>query len=327
MLNNAVKIDAPLVFLDQIYEEPERKDPISKKLRVIFDGTQFLGKIKKSKEASLREKYINCPAFDDYYSLALSAYNKLNRQQKRDIEKNGNKCKSAEFLELMIFQCYCDEGEIVDMKDIEKGVERKRQAMKNTASRMRRKMFLNKWTYFVTFTNGYYELEEEFKEKLLNYLRNKHERNGWRYMGIWERGSDTERLHLHIVLYVPPGEMPGNFEEKESYSFHKKKMQSRIENDEIAEKFGINDFQPLSEFEHANGPIADYMLKYCLKSGDKPFYGRGVPTYLEIEINDEIEALDLSVFKVPIHNDYGYIMLRDIKEKAKKGEIELVPRS
>ena len=81
--------------------------------------------------------------------------------------------------------------------DLEKYVnENVDRMMRNTwqrEKRFRRKAYLNKWNYFVTFTyNGKKHTEETFRKKLRKCLSNLHTRRGWNFMGVWERGEETD---------------------------------------------------------------------------------------------------------------------------------------
>lgn len=34
-------------------------------------------------------------------------------------------------------------------------------------------------------------------------------RKGWKYVGVWERSPEKQRLHFHGIFYIPEGTMPG----------------------------------------------------------------------------------------------------------------------
>ena len=84
--------------------------------------------------------------------------------------------------------------------------------------RLMRKLGLQRWDYFATFTYSDELLNEEtFRKKLTNTLKHLVARKGWKYVGVWERGSDTDRLHFHGIFHIPDGNMIGNLEEVKDY--------------------------------------------------------------------------------------------------------------
>ena len=64
--------------------------------------------------------------------------------------------------------------------------------------RMTRKVNLQEFNYFVTFTyDGALHTEESFQKGLKTCLRNFCNRKGWKYIGVWERSPQKTRLHFH----------------------------------------------------------------------------------------------------------------------------------
>ena len=63
--------------------------------------------------------------------------------------------------------------------------------------------------------------EEEFEKRLLNTLRHFASRKGWKYMGTWERGRDTNRLHFHAIMHIPDDAMSGEIESRKDYDVKK----------------------------------------------------------------------------------------------------------
>lgn len=78
-------------------------------------------------------------------------------------------------------------------------------------------------------------------------------RKGWRYIGVWERGDEANRLHFHGIFYIPENGMPGTLEERTDYSFNEHKRKMIMQNTYFKDKFGRNDFNEL----HARREIAD----------------------------------------------------------------------
>lgn len=186
--------------------------------------------------------------------------------------------------------------------------------------RFRRKAFLNPWNYFVTFTyDDKKETEESFKKRLRKCLSNLHSRRGWLYMGVFERGSKSDRLHMHALVYVPEGEMNGVIYEKWKYSEKQHRM-VRTHPNSFFDKYGENDFEPLSHDMLHKGTTLNYLLKYLEKSDEKIIYSRGIPTEALCYIHeDEVvcEILDF-VTKFILFDDVLDYEMDIMPEKARR---------
>ena len=169
-------------------------------------------------------------------------------------------------------------------------------ASKNLAARkkrFRRKAYLNEWNYFVTITyvDGKFESEEDFRAKLRKCLSNLHTRRGWRYMGVFERAPKTGRLHLHALMYIPEGEMVGIIYERRDYSTRLHRMQVSHPNTFFEKTFGRSDFSAVSLSAMKYGNVMNYILKYLEKTNERIIYSRGIPTeFVRIVGDDEIAA-------------------------------------
>lgn len=154
-------------------------------------------------------------------------------------------------------------------------------------TRLARKINLNEWNWFCTFTYASDKhTEKGFRKHLSGVLKRMVYRKGWRYIGVWERGGETNRLHFHGIFYIPENGMPGTLEARTDYSFNKRKRQIIMQNTYFKDKFGRNDFNEL----HARYEIADsakYLMKYMEKSGEKLIYSRNIPTYFKSDIMEE----------------------------------------
>ena len=158
-----------------------------------------------------------------------------------------------------------------------------------TARRVRfvRKALNQQFNYFVTFTySDKKHTEESFRKKLIRTISHFAKRKGWRYMGVWERGKKTERLHFHGLFYIPEGTMSGGFEDIDGYDFKKKERQHLKQSTFFADRFGRNEFEELDRgplFGHA---IA-YIIKYMEKTNEKIVYSRGLYQYFISDIQNE----------------------------------------
>lgn len=226
--------------------------------------------------------------FDD---LFLRAYNKGLRDRK--IEK-----PMSEYIRSGLSSLFTEE-EIAEA-DVAERIKRKLNNLHHRIKRFRRKAYLNKWNYFVTFTYDNEKHDEEtFKRKLRRCLSNLHTRRGWRYMGVFERAPETGRLHFHGLLYVPDGEMLGRLEEKTDYSTAQEKMQTRNENSFFAKYYGRNDFEEITEAQMEYGNSVDYILKYIGKTNERIVYSRGVPTEISLNLTEKDVITELT-------NDFAY---------------------
>lgn len=166
-------------------------------------------------------------------------------------------------------------------------MERKYRNLVTRRIRLIRKVNLQNFNYFVTFTyNDAIHTERSFRDKLQNTLSHFCSRKGWKYIGVWERSPEKQRLHFHGIFYIPDGTMPGRMEDKESYSFSEHKRQITWQNDYFNTHFGRNDFRRIETRFHIGEAVA-YILKYIEKSGEKIVYSRGLPQFFISDIIDE----------------------------------------
>lgn len=172
--------------------------------------------------------------------------------------------------------------------------------------RLMKKVNLHKFNYFVTFTyDDKLHTEQSFKKKLTNTLSHLSSRKGWRYIGVWERSPETDRLHFHGIFKIP-GEIPGELAEVKSFSTTDKRMQTALESSYFRKEFGRNDFK---EFENGAG-VADavkYLLKYLEKTGEKLVYSRNLPQYFLSDIMDEdiVCRIGIEKRKLLLYDDFG----------------------
>ena len=198
------------------------------------------------------------------------------------------------------------EEEIAEV-NIPERAKRKMNNLYHRKKRFRRKAYLNKWNFFVTFTYDDKKHDEEtFRRKLRRCLSNLHTRRGWRYMGVFERAPETGRLHFHGLLYVPAGEMLGKCEEKTDYSTAQGQMQTRNENSFFARWYGRNDFEEITQSQLETGDSVEYILKYIGKTNERIVYSRGIPTQIcmKLSANDIItEMTNDFVLKYVVFDD------------------------
>lgn len=150
-----------------------------------------------------------------------------------------------------------------------------------------RKALNQEFNYFVTFTyDDKKHTEDSFKQKLKRLLWNAADRKMWRYMGVWERGKKTNRLHFHGLFYIPEGTLSGEFKIIDGYDFKRKERRQIKQSTFFADKFGRNEFEELDRgplFGHALA----YIIKHMEKSNEKIMYSRGLYQFFISDIQNE----------------------------------------
>ena len=178
---------------------------------------------------------------------------------------------------------------------VDKNLERvKTNAIKRKV-RLMRKLRLQCWDYFVTFTySDELHTEETFRKKLANTLKHLVARKGWKYVGVWERGSDTDRLHFHGIFHIPDGSMIGELTEVEDYDTRRHRRQKTLQNTHFLKHFGRNDFKPICHPDDVSSAVK-YITKYMEKSGERLVYGGKLPTYFQSDILEDDIACPIGI--------------------------------
>ena len=186
------------------------------------------------------------------------------------VEEVNKEIKDKEFAELIV----------------KENIERLNRNAIERRKRLSRKAYLQKWDYFCTFTYDSSKLtEKDFKIKFLNCIKHQASRNGWKYIGVWEKSPTNERLHFHGLFYIPV--MVGKLEEIRDYSTKSHKMQTTNQNTFFLNRFGRNDFKELPPVKAILQQTINYLMKYIQKTGEKIIYSKGVPTYFKTDILEE----------------------------------------
>lgn len=177
---------------------------------------------------------------------------------------------------------------------VAQNIERKKINAYKRYTRLWRKVHLqSEWNYFVTFTYDDTKLDEvQFKKKLRNALKHAVNRNGWKYIGVWERSPEKQRLHFHGIFFIP--QMIGEIVEVKDYSTKSHRMQTTYQNTHFLKEFGRNDFKAI-DIPNDISQSVKYLLKYIEKSGEKLVYGGKLPTYFKSDILDEDIACGFGV--------------------------------
>lgn len=269
--------------------------------RIYNDGSHYIAKPiiesrQKTDDRAKKQLAIN-GMIDSLFSLAL---------------KNNIKTRSPE-----MFDFIKDNIEsIVEVDNIDEFITSQiNRCRKNLFLRKRRfdrKAFLHKWNYFITISyDSKIHTEQSFKKSLKKCLSNLSTRRGWRFMGVWERGERSNRLHFHALLYIPNGQSIGEFALKKDYDTKNHCMQSRNENSFFANRFGVNDFKIIPpQLLNTSKKVYDYVTKYIGKSDESIMYSRHIPEYLEKYIKKDDILLESFYFVTE------YILYDDVFEKV-----------
>ncbi|MEG9429664.1 MAG: hypothetical protein VZQ61_01885 [Christensenellaceae bacterium] len=169
---------------------------------------------------------------------------------------------------------------------VKENLEREHRNYIVRMQRMNRIANITPFNYFCTFTYDNEKITEEyFKKRLLQTLQNLHSKKGWLYMGVWERGKDTERLHFHGLFYIP--EMIGSIYEKKDYNTKKHKIVKADVNTYFESKFGRNDFQRIDANPIQKEYSVKYLRKYLTKTNDRVIYSRGLAPMRKLDILED----------------------------------------
>ena len=240
------------------------------KTKVYFDGSHYIGiphttqPWKKGKNKP-KEKNVHEEKVKEIYKESTGT-------KKEKIENTINKVNE-------------------EIKDIEKStqivneiLEKEKRNKIVRYTRLMRKIRLQVWTHFCTFTYDSNKLtEEQFREKFLNCLRHLAYRKKWKYVGVFERSPDIKRLHFHGIFLI--SQMIGEIVETKDYSTKTHQMQIARQNTFFLERFGRNDFRPLDQ--HSIQDAIGYITKYINKTGEKVLYSRGLQTYFVTDIVED----------------------------------------
>lgn len=172
---------------------------------------------------------------------------------------------------------------------VESNADRKRKNLIRRRMRFVRKALNQEFNYFVTLTyDDKKHTEESFKKAVKIQLQHFVSRKGWRYMGVWERGKKTDRLHFHGLFYIPEGTLSGGFEVTRDYNFKKHTVRTVQQSSFFLDRFGRNEMEELDGgplFGHALA----YILKYLEKTGERITCSKGLFMYFYSDIQgDEV---------------------------------------
>ncbi len=278
--------------------------------------------------------------FDGSHYIAIPHTEQPWKKRKRDICRDKNEEKVKEILDSKKDRVKSEKiketVEEIDkeIKDIEKSKEIVKKVLDKEKrnrivrlTRLYRKVNLQQWTHFCTFTYDSEKLsEEDFKKKLLNCLRHLSSRKGWKYIGVWERSPTNQRLHFHGIFVIP--KMIGEIIATKDYSTRTHKMQITHQNTFFLERFGRNDFKEIEQSSLVYQAIS-YILKYIRKTGEKVIYSKHLHTYFVSDIleRDVVCKIGQEDRKLLLFDDFLCIDEGVVMGKVSPEVISEMPRS
>lgn len=278
--------------------------------------------------------------FDGSHYIAIPHTTQPWKSKKRKVKKDKNEEKVKEILESKKDKVKSEKikeaVEEIDkeVKDIEKSKEIVKKVLNKEKrnqivrlTRLYRKVNLQQWTHFCTFTYDSEKLsEEEFKKKLLNCLRHLSSRKGWKYIGVWERSPINNRLHFHGIFVIP--KMIGEIIETKDYSTKTHKMQITYQNTFFLERFGRNDFREIENNSLVYQAVS-YILKYIRKTGEKVIYSKHLQTYFVSDIleKDVVCKIGQEDRKLLLFDDFLCIDEGVVMGKVSPEVIKEMPKS
>lgn len=162
---------------------------------------------------------------------------------------------------------------------------RKQRNMIVRRVRMCRKAYLANFNYFCTFTyDDKKHTEDTFKKGIRTCLRNFCYRKDWKYMGVWERAPESNRLHFHGLFNIPAGTLPGELTHVRDFDKHTTQMQDSMQCSYFNKRFGRSDFKAIDGNENRIGNALAYLTKYIEKTGEKIVYSKNLPQYFISDI-------------------------------------------
>lgn len=259
----------------------------------------------KEKKLTLRN------IFDELHKYAVNLPNKERKEFYRD----------------NLLPYFLDEEQLLTF--IQSNIERKRRNLIVRRVRMVRKANLADFNYFCTFTyDGKLHTEETFKKKLKTCFRHLKERKGWRYMGVWERSPEKQRLHFHGLFNIPEGQMVGEVKEIKDYSVRLKRVQVSHQNTYFNERFGRSDFEEIID-KRGLGEALAYLMKYLEKTGEKIVYSKGLPQFFVTDIaeNDVATRIGIDDRKLLLFDNFACYNKQQYVGTVSKETIQKLPTS
>lgn len=245
------------------------------KAKVYTDGSHYIAIPHEEHPERRKKPKTESPETADQKELFEQTYDENRGKKKKEREKT--------VLEEMK-QHFDSETEAEEF--VAQNMERKQRNLIAKRVRLWRKINLQTWDYFATFTyDDKKHNEVSFRRSLSNCLKHLSSRKGWKYVGVWEGAPETKRLHFHSMLYIPDGAMTGELVEKNDYSFSDRRRQTTYQNTFFNERYGRTDFKQIAPQDITD--TVKYLTKYMEKTGERIIYSKNLPQYFVSDILDK----------------------------------------
>ena len=249
--------------------------------KIYYDGSHYIaipqGSYPSGKGCKKLHKVIPTPEQIDLKEKFETAY--------KESKKLPYK-KQDEFLDEQLKDAIPDDTQRKDF--LAENKDRKKRNRSKKYSLLWRKVRLQRWNYFVTLTfDSAKHTSETFKARLKDTLKKLVQRKGWKYIGVWERGSENDRLHFHGVFVIPENGMVGELVTVSDYSTKRRRRQTKLQNTYFYKRFGLNEFEEISprDVEHS----VKYLIKYLDKDGGRLCQGGDIkPYFISIVMDEDI---------------------------------------
>lgn len=180
-------------------------------------------------------------------------------------------------------------------KYVDEQFERKERNLNCRRVRMNRKINLQKFNYFVTFTyDGKKISESKFRNGLMRDLRRMNKDFDWKYVGVWERSPGKNRLHFHALMSIADIFVAGGLCEQTGYSIRLGRLETINQCPYFTNKYGRNDFEEIFDRQGLGEAIA-YISKYIEKSGERIVYSKNLPEYFISDIWEEDVVCNIGI--------------------------------
>ncbi len=288
--------------------------------KIYYDGSHYIGipqgAYPSGKGCKRRAvKQVQQPKTAEFLNIFETAYKESKSLPKRERKAHIKAALKTDF---------ADTDELTTF--VNKHVERKKTNALKRRTRLMRKLRLQQWDYFCTFTySDELHTEETFRKILSNTLKHLVARNGWKYVGVWERSPEKNRLHFHGIFQTP--KMVGTLEKVKDYDTKKRRMQTTYQNSHFLKHFGRNDFKPIDVHDGLS-EAANYITKYMEKTGERLVYGGNLPTYFLSDVLDEdvICSFGAEDRKILLADEFTCISEGEILGKVSKENIARLPK-
>ena len=271
------------------------------KTKIYFDGSHYIG-IPKTAQYWKKRKHKSKPRINETETKVKAMLSERTNETKLEKTERIVKVLNQDIENIKQSQAI-----------VNKVIEKDKRNRIVRLTRLSRKVGLQQWTHFCTFTYDSNKLTEtEFREKFLNCLRHLSNRKGWKYIGVFERSPQLQRLHFHGIFVIP--EMVGEIIKTKDYSTKTHQMQIAHQNTFFLERFGRNDFKVIENNLHSQQAVR-YMLKYIRKTGEKVIYSKHLQTYFVTDIleDDVVCTIGQENRKILLFDDFRCVDLENGK--------------